>query len=138
MKKVILSFLASALAFILLLIGFYTWAFFQAKNTQNCDSFVIDSYEVHSRINIPEIEVINCYYNSNKDIRTSVYLLKEAINTELFSKADSSFTLLGNSLLTDEEKPTEELLIAQGSRWGRNWTYLLEPNSGRLWVELKF
>tara|TARA_B110000467_G_C18104731_1_gene359128 strand:- start:226 stop:642 length:417 start_codon:yes stop_codon:yes gene_type:complete len=138
MKKVILSFLVSALAFILLLIGFYTWTFFQAKKTQDCDSFVIDSYEVHSGINILEIETINCYYDSENEIRTAIYFLKKPLNTENFSKADTSFTLLRNSLLTVEEKPTEELLIAQGNRWGRNWTYVLEPKSSRLWVEIEF
>ena len=72
MKQIILSLLGGVLAFSIAVVGFYTWAFYQAKNADDCQSFVIHSYEVHSGIDIPNIEVINCYYHEYKGVRTSI------------------------------------------------------------------
>lgn len=137
MKRVFLSSIAGVTAFLLASVAFYSWAFYQAKNADDCDSFVIDSYEVHSGIDIPNVEVINCYYDEEKRVRTSIYLLKEPLKTDNFVTIDS-FTLAGNELLNLEEKPNNELLLTQGKRWNRKWTYLLEPKSSRLWVEIEF
>lgn len=137
MKQIILSLLGGILAFTLAVVGFYTWAFYQAKNSDDCQSFVIDSYEVHSGIDIPNVEAINCYFNEEKDVRTSLYFLKEPLKTDNFTVIDS-FTLAGSDLLTENEKPSSDLLLAEGERWNRKWTYLLEPKSNRLWVEIEF
>lgn len=137
MKEIILSLLGGILAFAIAVVGFYTWTFYQAKNVDDCQSFVIDSYEVHSGIDIPNIEVINCYYDEDKGVRTSIYLLKEPLKTENFVTVDS-FTLVGDEMLNLAEKPNSESLLLQGERWGKKWTYLLEPKSNRLWVELEF
>ena len=53
--------------------------FYQAKNADDFQSFVIDSYEDYLGIDIPKIEVINCYYDEDKGLRTSIYLLKETL-----------------------------------------------------------
>ena len=137
MKRIFLSSIAGVAAFLLASVAFYSWAFYQAKNADDCDSFVIDSYEVHSGIDIPNVEVINCYYDEEKRVRTSIYLLKEPMKTDNFVTIDS-FKLAGNELLNLEEKPNNELLLTQGKLWNRKWTYLLEPKSSRLWVEIEF
>ena len=137
MKQVFLSLIAGVTAFLLASVAFYSWAFYQAKKADGCDRFVIDSYEVHSGIDIPNVEVINCYYNEEKRVRTSIYFLKEPLKTDNFVTVDS-FTLAGNELLNLEEKPNKDLLLTQGNRWNRKWTYLLEPKSNRLWVEIEF
>ena len=61
------------------------------------------------------MEVINCYYDEDKGVRTSIYLLKEPLKNENFVTVDS-FTLAGNELLNLVEKPNTELLLAQGER----------------------
>ena len=137
MKQVFLSLITGVTAFLLASVAFYSWAFYQAKNADGCDSFVIDSYEVHSGIDIPNVEVINCYYDEEKGVRTSIYFLKEPLKTDNFVTVDY-FTLAGNELLNLEEKPNKDLLLTQGKRWNRKWTYLLEPKSSRLWVEIEF
>ena len=70
-------------------------------------------------------------------MRTSIYLLKEPLKTENFVTVDS-FTLVGDEMLNLAEKPNSESLLLQGERWGKKWTYLLEPKNNRLWVELEF
>ena len=57
------------------------------------------------------MEVINCYYDEDKGVRTSIYLLKEPLKNENFVTVDS-FTLAGNELLNLVEKPNTELLLA--------------------------
>ena len=61
--------------------------------------------------------------------------MKEPLKTEKFVTVDS-FTLAGNELLNLTEKTTAELLLAEDERWNRKWSYLLEPQSNRIWVEL--
>ena len=70
-------------------------------------------------------------------MRTSIYFLKESLNTEQFSQTNS-FELVGEDLLKEDEKPNINLLLAKGERWDRKWTYLLDAKSNRLWVELAF
>ena len=137
MKQIFLSLIAGVIAFVLASVAFYSWAFYQAKNADGCDSFVIDSYEVHSGIDIPNVEVINCYYDEEKGVRTSIYFLKEPLNTEQFSQTNS-FELVGEDLFKEGEKPNINLLLAKGERWDRKWTYLPDAKSNRLWVELAF
>lgn len=136
MKQVLLSIVAGIIAFVLASVAFYSWAFYQAKNAVDCGSFVIDSYEVHSGIDIPNVEVINCYYDEEKGVRTSIYFLREPLNTEQFSQTNS-FELVGEDLLKEDEKPNTNLLLAKGERWNRKWAYLLDTKSSRLWVELE-
>tara|TARA_B100001115_G_scaffold63186_1_gene46829 strand:+ start:992 stop:1168 length:177 start_codon:yes stop_codon:yes gene_type:complete len=58
--------------------------------------------------------------------------LKETLlKNENFISVDS-FTLVGNELLNLTEKPTTELLLPEGERWNRKWSYLLEPQSNRI------
>lgn len=45
-------------------------------NSVDCSQLVIDTYEVHSNINIPEVAFINCYYDEQLNTRISVYELK--------------------------------------------------------------
>jgi hypothetical protein len=137
MKKIILSLFASGVGLLLLIASLYAFAFYEAKNTTDCDGFVIDSYEVHSGINIPQAEVINCYYDKEKGVRTTVYLLQEPIQASLFVKNNTPI-LKGENLLQENEKPQDKLLSAEGERWGRKWTYIIEPSSNRLWAELSF
>lgn len=137
MKKIILSLFASGAGLFLLFAALYTFAYYEAKNATECNAYVIDSHELHSGIDIPKVDVINCYYDKQKGVRTTVYLLQEPMQTSLFVKNNTPI-LKGKNLLQENEKPQDKLLSAEGERWGRKWTYIIEPSSNRLWAELSF
>lgn len=112
------------------------------SNSNNCNQFVIDTYEIHSGIDIPNVDFVNCYYDEKSDTRISVYNLNSTIELGEFEQVNISSVpevLQGFSLLGEAEQPSEkELYIASGSKWGTNWTYVVDVKSNRLWAELKY
>jgi len=110
-------------------------------NSKDCGSFVIDSYEIHSGIDIPKVQPVNCYFDPASNVRVSVFRLKGRINLQKFNQVDS--TKLGDALqssfmLPDEERPAgSSLYVMSGERWGATWTYLLDRRSNKLWAELR-
>lgn len=138
MKKITLSFFIAGISFILFYFLFLIANTFIAKHSTDCRSHVIDSYEVHSKINIPKVEVVNCYYDESVKVRTTLYQLKAPINTEKFTVADANFRLIGHDGLVEKEQPKGELLIATGISSGKKWTYLFNPEKQLLWAELSF
>ena len=112
------------------------------SNSTDCSQLVIDTYELHSGINIPEVEFINCYYDENSNTRISVYKLNSDIDLSKFEL--SEFTsqtkyLNGISLLDETERPNKtQIHLASGEKWGNQWTYVVDNDSRRLWAELKY
>ncbi len=111
-------------------------------NSKDCHQLVIDTYEIHSGIMIPNVTSINCYYDAHEDVRISVYELHDSLDRERFinvDRVDAMNHLFGNHLLMGKELPlNQSLQMATGKRWGRAWTYLYEAHTGRLWAELKY
>lgn len=110
-------------------------------NSIDCSQLVIDTYELHSKINIPEVEFVNCHYDENLNTRISIYDLKKDIDLKHFKKVNTSFQdyLLDQQLLTDLELPKgSEIYLASGERWGTKWTYAVDRESNRLWAELRY
>ncbi len=111
------------------------------KNSVDCSQLVIDSYELHSNINIPKVDYVNCYYDKDINSRISIYDLKKDIDLERFLPIDDAVEnyLKASELLAVNEQPkNENLHIATGEKWGRKWTYLIDQESNRLWVELNY
>lgn len=123
--------------------GVFTFLGLTFVNSKGCSQMVIDTNELHSDINIPEVDFINCYYDEQRKIRVSVYQLKmknyyDNAYRDRFRLVDST-TFSGVSQLAIAEQPTgKKLYIAQGSEWGNAWKYVVEPESGTLWVEIDY
>ena len=111
------------------------------SNSRGCEQFDIDSYEIHSGINIPKVSSVNCYYDEGMDTRISIYDLKGSIDLGRFEPLsdDQKDYLRGISLLADAELPQgTELYVASGERWKTGWTYVVDRKSNRLWAELSY
>lgn len=127
---------------ILLMVGgVFTFLGLTFVNSKGCSQIVIDTNELHSDINIPDVEFMNCYYDEEKKIRVSVYQLKmknyyDNAYSDRFRKVDST-TFSGVSQLAIAEQPTSKHLYeASGTEWGNAWKYVVEPETGTLWVEI--
>ena len=112
------------------------------SNSTDCSQLVIDTYEIHSGINIPEVTLVNCHYDENSKTRIAVYELDSYIDLSKFefSQFTSETELLhGLSLLDETERPSRKLMyLASGEKWGTKWTYLVDNDARRLWAELKY
>lgn len=112
------------------------------SNSLDCSQLVIDTYEIHSGINIPEVEFVNCYYDEDSNTRISVYELNTKMGLSKFKSSKFSSlpeALSGYNLLSESERPDEtQLYLASGEKWGTKWTYLVDNNALRLWAELKY
>jgi len=116
--------------------------FLTIKNSKNCSQIVIDTYEIHSGIDIPGVVPINCYFDEVNQIRLSVYRLRGNLSTDKFKIMDFSDgmdLLHGKYLLNESEMPRGETLrIAYGKKWGRTWTYIYDGKTNQLYAELKY
>lgn len=112
------------------------------SNSIDCDQLVIDTYELHSGVDIPKVNFVNCYYDENSNTRISVYDLDANINLSRFERVEFSSEekrLHGISLLNETERPAEtDIYIASGEKWGNQWTYAVDRESRRLWASLKY
>jgi len=134
-KTVVSTLILSLISFI----GIFIYMSF--VNSIDCSQLVIDTYELHSNIDIPKVEFVNCYYDKDLNTRISVYDLKEKISLNDFEKIQTGYqvVLKGDQLLNDHELPTgNNIYHASGKRWGTEWTYLVDPRSNRLWAELDY
>ena len=126
---------------IILVIAFpLVFIYLTISNSKDCDQIVIDTYEIYSRINIPKVDPINCYFDDEANCRISVYKLQTDLDLspfELVDKKDGINSLCGKKMLEKNELPTaDNLYLASGKRWGTKWIYLYEKQSDRLWSEL--
>jgi hypothetical protein len=112
------------------------------SNSIDCSQMVIDTYEIHSGINIPKVDFVNCYYDENANTRISVYDLVGKISMNKFELVNASTQtelLQGQFLLAENEQPkASTLYIASGEKRGTKWTYLVDTSSKRLWAELNY
>ena len=111
------------------------------SNSTDCDQLVIDTYELHSNINIPKVDYVNCYFDKSLNTRISVYDLNGFIDLKDFKVVNTSKAgyLRGLNLLSEDEQPQHtNLYLASGERWGTKWTYAVDSRTNRLWAELSY
>lgn len=141
LKNIVKSKFLFLLIFIPFVLGYIT-----VTQSKNCEKLVIDTYEIHSNIDIPASDNSGCYYDAKKDIRISVFELRD--EAEDFIKSNklkrltqpfSQTVLKGYNLLAKEQRPqSRHLYKKSGMLWGNKWSYLVDKKSGRLWVELAY
>ena len=128
-------------AIILIVGGLFTFLGLTIVNSKGCSQIVIDTNELHSGIDIPDVDFINCYFDEGKKIRVSIYKLKFnefylRMYTSKFKLIDQT-TFSGISQVEISEQPmSNKLYEASGTKWGNKWKYVAEPETGRLWVEI--
>lgn len=126
---------------ILTLGGLFTFLGLTIVNSKGCSQLVIDTNELHSGIDMPDVDFINCYFDEQKQIRVSIYKLK--LNEFYLKMYTSKFKLIDQTTFSGitqveiSEQPTSNKLYERtGTKWGDKWKYVVEPETGRLWVEI--
>lgn len=121
--------------------GLFTFFGLTIGHSTGCSQFVIDTNELHSGIDIPDVDFVNCYFDEQERIRVSIYKLE--LNDYYLSVYPHKFTSLdlatfpGITELEISEQPTTNGLYgASGIKWGNEWKYVVEPETGMLWVEV--
>jgi len=121
--------------------GLFTFLGLTIMNSKGCSQIVIGTNELHSGIDIPEVDFINCYFDEQKKIRVSIYKLK--LNDFYLDAYISKFKLIdqmaspGITRLEIKEQPTtNKLYEVGGTKWGNEWKYVVEHETGILWVEI--
>jgi len=136
-KKTIFS---TAILFILITPLLFIYLIF--SNSTDCSQLVIDTYELHSGINIPEVKLGNCYYDEFSNTRISIYELDAQMDLSKFKVSEMPSIaegLNGISLLAETERPNNaQLYLASGEKWGTRWTYVVDKEARKLWAELKY
>jgi hypothetical protein len=135
----------SFLLICLTILGFMSFIHISARTSQDCSQFVIDSYELRSSIDIPAVENFNCYYDKQQNVRLSICTIQTNVSHFLkeysFKKTPSTLEtiLSGSHLLNASEKPaSSQLYLAEGRDGANHWKYIVEEETGRMWIEMKF
>ena len=95
--------------------GLFTFLGLTIVNSKGCSQIVIDTNELHSGIDIPDVDFINCYFDEQKKIRVSIYKLK--LNEFYLDAYISKFKLIdqlafsGIIQLEIKEHPTNQQVI---------------------------
>ena len=128
---------------ILIVGGLFTFLGLTIINSKGCSQIVIDTNELHSGIDIPDVDFINCYFDAKRKIRVSIYKLKlNDFYLDMYV-SNNDFKLIhptAYSRITQleiNEQPTiGELYKVSGIKWGNKWKYVVERETGKLWVEI--
>jgi hypothetical protein len=112
-------------------------------SSKGCSQIVIDTNELHSGIDIPDVDFINCYFDDKRKIRVSIYHLKLnefQLDTYIdkFELVDQTFYSGITQIDIMEQPTTNKLYELSGTRWGNKWKYIVEPATGILWAEISY
>jgi hypothetical protein len=121
--------------------GLFAFLGLTIVKSKGCSQIVIDTNELHSGIDIPDVDFINCYFDEQKKIRVSIYKLK--LNAFRVAAYINKFNLIDQTtfsritqLEVSEQPKTNNLYEVSGIKWGNKWKYVVEPETGILWVEI--
>ena len=98
--------------------GLFTFLGLTIMNSTGCGQIVIDTNELHSGIDIPDVDFINCYFDEQKKIRVSIYKLK--LNEFYLDANISKFKLIdqmASSGITQLEIKSNQRPINYTNRW---------------------
>src|SRR5688572_12875407 len=118
---------ATILGTIILIIGgLFTFLGLTIVNSKGCSQIVIDTNELHSGIEIPDVDFINCYFDEQKKIRVSIYKLK--LNEFYLKSYTSKFRLIDQTAFSgitqieiSEQPMSNRLYEMAGTKWGDKW-----------------
>jgi len=132
-----------------LVAAFVILVMFTINRSKDCASFVIDSTEITTGLDIPEVDQYFCFQDKVNDIRVGVYRLdQELVNIDNYIK---TYNLCSTSNLAHELLWTKDLLIEEsapiphesgdfyfisGNHEKARWQCLLDRSSARIWFEI--
>jgi len=142
MKPSLKLFLFGILSLLLMVGGCFGLMFQDIRNPKGCKAFVIDSYEVHSGINIPRVEGIDCVHDAELGMRMATYKTLESMTSPKFRALHEGESQLLESqfpLLTSDPLPAHRpLKVATGRKWQRDWAYVWDEKGEKLWAMMRY
>lgn len=86
---------------ILVIVGFFSFLGLTIVKSKGCSQIVIDTNELHSGIDIPDVDFVNCYFDEQKKTRVSIYKLK--LNRFHVNAYTSKFKLIDQTTFSTSE-----------------------------------
>lgn len=145
-KKIII--VGGIAVFALLGLGFFGLVSATEKiaNSRDCESFTVDHTEVRAKVNIPPVLDADCNYNAAEKRKTTVFMLNKQVfdiveysQMHDFRKTDSipaNFREFDADGISALENP--ELFLREGKTQTNSYSMLLDTQSGKLWVDLRY
>ncbi|MEL6671773.1 MAG: hypothetical protein AAFR61_06260 [Bacteroidota bacterium] len=115
---------------------------------ENCE-MTIDSYEVHTNIDIPKVTRAECYYEDENGVKITIFDLNERLvdipawaSRYEFKRMDSTYQphLEGLGMLAeaDQHFPAYPHLLRRfGEDEEREWEYFMDKRDGKIWAEIR-
>lgn len=150
--KILLKIFAGILVFALMLIvGCYGLGKI-ILNAKHCEAFMIDNTEVHTHINIPKKETIDCNYNPKFKLKRVYFVIKMAEEPmpEYISLSEFKYLPQLDSLNTsDFFRYNKDTLLQQANKKslfykehtysdGEYYKALLDTSTGQVWINIRF
>lgn len=119
-------------------------------NQRTCEWANIDNIELHAQVDIPGVVSCDCKYQKEQntkmayfDIDKNNFDMNQYIQKNNLRKLKSATEFSFDKLLNIESNiekllNTTDLYYLIGTDAGENWKVLLDKNSGRLWVTIKY
>ncbi len=111
-------------------------------NSRGCDQLVIDSYEVHGSIDIPEIISADCQFDESNQVRITTFKLRNSLKSKSFRKinaGDAFKELKAIHLLDTRHIPDDQqVLIHTGKSYTNEFTFIYDPASKMLIAEIRY
>jgi hypothetical protein len=121
-------------------------------HANNCEAFMIDNTEVHTHINVPEIDSIDCNYQP-KTKRKRVYFVinmaKEPMQAYINFSEFKQLSALGDIIPNDFFRYNQDTFRQQVHKRslfykehsyadGEHYKALLDTSTGQVWINIKF
>lgn len=120
-----------------------------AYHSCGCGNFNIDNIELRTGIDIPAVTEVSCFEYGLEDIKIADFTLNtEKVNLDYYIKGndlefmssitESNYPLLFEKFINDKNKDNRNYFGASLKLEKHNWEAILDKESGKLWVAIKF
>jgi len=100
---------------------------------RTCEWGNIDNIELHTGVNIPQIKSCACEYDPVLNIKRSTFVIdKENMDLSRYISGNGFVKLRSNT------RSGSEHYCTAGAYKGEGWKAILDKESGKLWIELKY
>lgn len=113
-------------------------------NSHNCEWANIDNIEMRAMVDIPKIESSECQYDSITKTKKVLFVLNNELNIGEYitknklQKLSELEKLSSFNLKPEELANTENFYFREKTTEWESYKIILEPKSGKLWINLKY
>lgn len=121
-------------------------------HANNCEAFMIDNTEVHTHINVPEIDSIDCNYQPKTKWKRVYFVINKAkesmqayINFSEFKQLSALGDIKPNDFFrynqdTFRQQVHKRSLFYKEHSYadGEQYKALLDTSTGQVWINIKF